>query len=115
AYQRLRSPLERARAWDRTDSGAAGGAVGEAVAAADRLFHEAMDDDFNSAKAIGHLFDLSREINRALDDGLAEEGGRAAAAMLELGGILGLFWRKPVGEEWPDEVMSLVADRETAR
>ena len=115
AYQRLRSPLERARAWDREGSEAAGGAVGEAVAEADRLFHEAMDDDFNSARAIGHLFDLSRQINRALDDGMAEEGGRAAAAMLRLGGILGLFWKKPVGEEWSEEVLALVADRETAR
>src|SRR5262245_823935 len=62
AYQRLRSPLERTGVWTSLDGVAPGGALGEAVAQADRLFHEAMDDDFNSAKAIGHLFDLSREI-----------------------------------------------------
>jgi cysteinyl-tRNA synthetase len=32
-------------------------------------FVEAMDDDFNSAKAMGVLFDLAREINQAADSG----------------------------------------------
>ena len=34
-----------------------------------RQFIEAMDDDFNSAKAMGILFDLAREINQAADSG----------------------------------------------
>jgi len=34
---------------------------------------EAMDDDFNTALCIGFLFDLTKEINRALDAGLPEE------------------------------------------
>jgi cysteinyl-tRNA synthetase len=33
-------------------------------------FIEAMDDDFNTAGALGHLFDLVRSINQARDDGL---------------------------------------------
>jgi cysteinyl-tRNA synthetase len=39
-------------------------------------FIEAMDDDFNSAKAIGILFDLARDINQAADSGrgIAEAG-----------------------------------------
>src|SRR5262249_40836055 len=82
AFLRLRSPLERIGAWDLTDGVAPGGELGEAVAEADRLFHEAMDDDFNSAKAIGHLFDLSRVINRALDEKREAEARPAAAAML---------------------------------
>jgi len=89
--------------------------VGEALAAADTRFHEAMNDDFNSAKAIGHLFDLSREINRALDEGLAQDARGAAAGMLRLGGVLGLFWNKPGVEEWPEEVHALVGEREAAR
>jgi cysteinyl-tRNA synthetase len=115
AYLRLRAPLERARSWDLEHAQTPGGGLGEAVAEADRLFHEAMDDDFNSARAIGHLFDLSREVNRALDDGLAEEGARGAGAMMRLGGILGLFWKKPAGEEWTADVLALVAEREAAR
>ena len=102
AYQRLRSPLERAEAWSRALAGPApGGALGELVVEADRLFHEAMDDDFNSAKAIGHLFDLSRAVNRAIDDGLGAEARAAARELLRLGGILGLFWKAPTGESWP--------------
>ena len=79
AYQRLRGVLERAGAWDRAPAGGRRpGRWAEAVAECERLFHEAMDDDFNSAKAIGHLFDLSREVNRALDEGAP--GGRRGAA-----------------------------------
>jgi cysteinyl-tRNA synthetase len=115
AYARLRSPLERAEAWDHQDAPPPGGAVGEALAQADERFHEAMNDDFNSAKAIGHLFDLSREINRALDEGLAQDARGAAAGMLRLGGVLGLFWKKPSAEQWPEEVHALVGEREVAR
>jgi cysteinyl-tRNA synthetase len=128
AYQRLRSPLERAQAWTAPPTGAGsgsagtisaaagvGGALGEALTEADRLFHEAMDDDFNSARAIGHLFDLSRAVNRGLDEGAGAEASRAARALLELGGVLGLFWKAPGGADWPAEVLALVAARETAR
>jgi cysteinyl-tRNA synthetase len=115
AYARLRSPLERVNVWAGVPSGQASGAVGEAVAEAERRFEEAMDDDFNSAKAIGHLFDLSREVNKALDEGLASEGAKAAGALFRLGGVLGLFWNAPKGEEWSEEVLALARDREAAR
>ena len=115
AYQRLRSPLERAAAWAVRSGQPAGGALGEAVAEADRLFHEAMDDDFNSAKAIGHLFDLSRQVNRALDEGLGAPAVAAARCLLDLGGILGLFWKAPVGESWDADILRLVEAREKAR
>ena len=115
AYQRLRSPLERAGAWSHSDASPPTGALGEAVAEAGRRFHEAMDDDFNSARAIGHLFDLSREVNRALDEGVGPDAVAASAALLRLGGILGLFWKEPAGETWPQEILALVQEREAAR
>ncbi|MBI3539655.1 MAG: hypothetical protein HY076_05230 [Candidatus Eisenbacteria bacterium] len=92
-----------------------GGVLGEAVAGARRLFGEAMDDDFNTARAIGHLFDLSREVNRAFDDGAEREARLGARALFELGQILGLFWKPPAGETWEPEVVALVAAREQAR
>jgi cysteinyl-tRNA synthetase len=57
-----------ARAAHRADSAAPSG---RALDAAEyrRQFIEAMDDDFNSAKAVGILFDLAREINQAADSG----------------------------------------------
>jgi cysteinyl-tRNA synthetase len=115
AYQRLRTPLERAEVWAQPDGLAPGGDLGRAVAEADRLFHEAMDDDFNTAKALGHLFDLARDVNRALDEGLGEEARSGARALFRLGQVLGLFWRPPAGETWNAEILALVDQREAAR
>jgi cysteinyl-tRNA synthetase len=115
AYQRLRTPLERADVWARPDGPPAGGDLGRAVEEATRLFHEAMDDDFNTAKALGHLFDFARDVNRALDEGLGEEARAGARALFKLGGVLGLFWKAPTGEAWDAEIMALVDQREAAR
>jgi cysteinyl-tRNA synthetase len=51
-------------------------------------FVAAMDDDLNTSQAIGVLFDLSREINRARDAGRSV--GDAQAMLRELAGVLGL-------------------------
>ncbi|MCB9132849.1 MAG: cysteine--tRNA ligase [Anaerolineales bacterium] len=71
-----------------------GGAVDSLLAAAEqtrRGFEEAMDDDFNTAGALGCLFELVTEINRARDAGVAAEPLAAAQDVLaELAGILGL-------------------------
>jgi cysteinyl-tRNA synthetase len=59
-----------------------------------RAFHEAMEDDFNSAKAIGHLFDLARCINRWSAERESSERRAAvqgaARVILDLAGVLGL-------------------------
>ena len=115
AYQRLRTPLERAGAWSRLDGPPPGGELGQAASEAGRLFQDAMDDDFNTAKALGHLFDLARDVNRGLDDGLGEEARAAARSLLGLGQVLGLFWRAPAGESWGAEILALVEQREAAR
>ena len=116
AYQRLRTPLERANVWSNPDGSPPGGELGRAAAEADRLFHEAMDDDFNSAKALGHLFDFARDVNRGLDEGLGEEARAAARVLFGLGQVLGLFWNAPAaGEAWAPEILSLVEQREAAR
>ncbi|HVP14733.1 MAG TPA: cysteine--tRNA ligase [Terriglobales bacterium] len=112
AYQRLRGVLARAGAWD-APRGLSPGPLADAVTECRRLFGEAMDDDFNSAKAIGHLFDLSREVNRALDEGA--QAGPAAGALLDLAGVLGLLRARPAEEAWPADVLGLVEERERAR
>jgi len=115
AYQRLRTPLERAGVWSSPDGAKPGGDLGRAVDEAGRLFHEAMDDDFNTAKALGHLFDLARDVNRGLDEGLGEEARAGARALFSLGKVLGLFWKSPAGETWDSEILELVQQREAAR
>jgi cysteinyl-tRNA synthetase len=51
-------------------------------------FVTAMDDDFNSAAALGVLFELAREINRRRAAG--EAGAAGQAVLQELAGVLGL-------------------------
>jgi cysteinyl-tRNA synthetase len=58
-------------------------------------FCAAMDDDLNAAKAVGLLFDRSRDLNRALD-----AGDRAVAAPIRrefsrVGPAVGLFGETP--------------------
>ncbi len=63
------------------------GAAGSARTA----FEAAMDDDFNSAGALGALFELVRAINAARDAGAAGSSfERAQATLRELAGVLGL-------------------------
>ena len=46
-------------------------------------FHEAMDDDFNSAQALGYLFDLIREANKFFDTLEAENSRQIEAELSE--------------------------------
>lgn len=55
-------------------------------------FIEAMDDDFNTAGALGHLFDLVRAINQARDANLEQTSLTQAQALLRelVEGVFGL-------------------------
>jgi cysteinyl-tRNA synthetase len=70
-----------------------------------KAFEESMDDDFNTAFAIGLIYDLVREVNKFLIEiGQKREDAAylilsaAAAALDNVGRTLGLFTRDP--EEW---------------
>jgi cysteinyl-tRNA synthetase len=61
------------------------------IEASRQNFIEAMDDDFNTAGALGHLFDLVRVINQARDIGVEDAGLEPGQTLLlELTGVLGL-------------------------
>jgi cysteinyl-tRNA synthetase len=61
------------------------------AAAARDLFEQAMDDDFNTAAALGHLFDLSRDINRMRDESSSGTTIQACqSALVHLTGVLGI-------------------------
>jgi cysteinyl-tRNA synthetase len=65
-----------------------------------KAFIENMDDDFNSAGALGNLFDLVRVINQARADGATDDVLQPAQAMLrELCGVFGLILEKESGED----------------
>jgi cysteinyl-tRNA synthetase len=98
------------RVKEKAEACGAAGAAPTAVAAGEEFaplrdarkrFDEAMDDDFNTAAALGHLFDAVRALNRLAPDDPAEDrekAGRflAGYAVLEpLFGVLGLLRMSP--------------------
>ena len=77
-------------------------------------FFAALDDDLNISGAMGHLFDLIRETNRALDSGQLSSG--AAATVLgnwqRIDSVLSLH-RDAISP--PPDVLALVEERQAAR
>ncbi len=74
----------------------------EEAAHLDEQFRAAMDDDFNTAQAIGHLFEGVRIINRLIaEKKFRKHAGRVASVralrqkIIELGDVLGLFNSDP--------------------
>ncbi len=75
-------------------------------------FIESMDDDFNSAGALGALFELVRVINQARADGAQDAQLRAAQDLLrELTGVLGLTLQgDEQGQQAADPFIDLLVD-----
>ena len=88
ALKRLRSALRPALPKDGWGSAAK---LEDQSVKAKESFLAAMDDDFNTANAMGHLFDFVKIINQARDEGADQESLAKAQALLnELVGVLGL-------------------------
>ena len=109
--------LERLRLGLRPASGGTL-ASGEAVEALNKQadatrqgFVESMDDDFNSAGALGYLFDLLRAINQAKDAGVTPEIVAAAQDVLrELMQVLGLRTEREMGGSQADGFINLLIE-----
>jgi cysteinyl-tRNA synthetase len=98
-------------------------------------FVEAMDDDFNAALAIGHLFEAVRGLNRLISEKRFDECPLSLAVLNDgvkklrrLGGVLGLFGSEPAawlekqksdglqgGELTAEAIETLIAERKQAR
>jgi cysteinyl-tRNA synthetase len=90
ALERMRSAFRPAIPGEDVDP-AVEQELGDLVAETRTRFEAAMDDDFNTAGALGALFDLVRAINQARDAGASETGiGGAQEALADLAGVLGL-------------------------
>ena len=90
----------------------------DALAARREQFIAGMEEDLNTADALGAVFELVREINvKVLEAGASRAACLGAAALLdELCGVLGLLYeRKANDNAIPAEVESLVAARADAR
>ncbi len=90
ALERLRLALRPVKAGG-ADSGEAVDGLRKQIDATRKGFLECMDDDFNTAGALGHMFDLVRVINQAKDAGVASEVILEGQDLLkELMSVLGL-------------------------
>lgn len=87
----------------------------------ERAFRQAMDDDFNTAEAIGVLFDLARDLNKAKEVD-HEQAGQLARLLLKLASVLGIlqgdadaFLQRGATEVDAALVDALIAQRKQAR
>jgi cysteinyl-tRNA synthetase len=91
-------------------------------------FREAMDDDCNTPRALGVVFETVREANRALDAGQLDTLQEIRQGLATLGNVMGLLQESPedflqrVKEEGltgvslaPEDIEQLIADRAAAR
>ena len=89
----------------------------------DRQFHEAMDDDFNTAGAMSVLHRVAGELNQARRDGDDDRVRELAAVLVRLGGVLGLlqqdpeaFFKAGVAEDLSaEQIEAMIEDRASAR
>ncbi|MDR3310806.1 MAG: cysteine--tRNA ligase [Oscillospiraceae bacterium] len=79
-------------------------------------FTAALDDDFNTADAIGILFDAVRDCNSALAVSPSKALAESALALFdEMNGVLGLVFEKRDSAADTAKIESLVAERDAAR
>lgn len=91
ALERLRSAMRPALSEVETASNEILASLEKQIEATRQGFMEAMDDDFNSAGALGQLFDLVRVTNQAHDAGAGPASLKKAQDLLrELTGVFGL-------------------------
>ena len=95
------------------------GALNTFAAETREKFITAMDDDLNTAGALGALYDLAREINRTRSEG---ESGQdlisAQATLKQLAGVLGLTLQEPVravSDADAEKINTLIAERNALR
>ncbi len=86
----------------------------EAIPGIRERFIAAMDDDMNTAGALGAIFDLVKEGNIIAVSGASKQAVQAALdALGELTGVLGLLYHKKTASQ--DDVQELVQQRQEAR
>lgn len=118
--EQAKSALERLYTCrDRLDFAAknapSGGTAPQFTETARENFIAAMDDDLNTADAMGVVFTLVKEINLAIDAGAKAEELRAMAETLdELTGVLGLLYNRKT-ETLDSEIEALIEQRTAAR
>ena len=99
ALNRLRSALKPVPPSDSESSPQPDTALEQQIRETKNGFIQAMDDDFNSARALGHMFDLVRAINQSRNAGTDRNTVQEAQQLLkELSAVFGLRLEKTATE-----------------
>ena len=116
ALERLRTAKERLAEAQIAPSGTAEDAAFlEELQDIKTRFCEAMDDDLNTADAIGVLFDFARAANTFVTQPRGKAAIEAGRALFdELSGVLGILTQKKT-EELPAEALALLEERQAVR
>lgn len=89
--------------------------VAPAATAANEKFNAAMDDDLNTADAIGGIFEYIKEVNTLFENGGQTEAAKAALAALDtLLDVLGLL-PEEADEAIPEDIRRMADERQAAR
>ncbi|MGN1444276.1 MAG: cysteine--tRNA ligase [Acutalibacteraceae bacterium] len=93
---------------------------GEIIALIDKRraeFVDAMEDDLNTADAIGVLFELIRDLNTNVNDKAVSKAVAeyAISAFDELTGVLGLVYNRETKGSLDDEIEAMIVQRNAAR
>ncbi len=80
-------------------------------------FIEAMEDDLNTGEALGAVFELVRDINTNVNDGVQSKAlvEYAISVFDELMNVLGLLYNRKAASSLDDEIEALIAARNDAR
>ncbi len=89
-------------------------AFAERLKGYEKRFDDAMDDDMNTADALGAVFELVKDANVTIVQGASREAAKAAMDSLEaICDVLGILSRKD--EDLPEDIAALVQERAEAR
>ncbi len=109
--ERIKSALRPASAQGTDSTAEAVSALPAAIETVKTAFIAAMDDDFNSAGALGAIFDFVRAINSARDAGATNAQLKPAQDTLrELTGVLGLRLAEKKGAGDADKFIDLLLE-----
>ena len=109
--ERIKSALRPASAKGAESTAEAAAALPAAIDTVKTAFVNAMDDDFNSAGALGSIFDFVRAVNTARDAGATDAQLKPAQETLrELTGVLGLRLAEKTGSGDADRFIDLLLE-----
>ena len=127
SLERIYSTLKRAKDIEK-DSEASDSELEDTTKKFKENWFSSMCDNFNTADAVGNLFDLIRAINKSIDNsGYTASLYKALEEINSFGKVLGILEKNPddylkslksednLEDITPDEIETLIKERETAR